>query len=177
MNEKISTLIDGELSDAEFETVYAESSWDVETLRCAVRYQAIGALLRGDCSDAALRVVRNRTAEKISARLAAEPHWRLPATARRRAPRIARRGAAFLGGFATAAAVALLAVFVVSPNLDVPVTGAPGQLAETPAARGADRLPTDGLPSYLVGHGEFSGSAGLNGLIAYAKILSHDAER
>lgn len=178
MTEKISSLVDGELSRDELAAACA--SLDTESLRTAERYQLIGSLLRNDCNEASVRLCRADTASRISESIAGEPEWLLPSAKRRPRPRTAaRHGSAFVGGFASAAAIAAVAVLVVAPNW----LGTPGEVpatlatTDTPApTAAASPMNVDELNALLVEHGEFTGSAGLNGLVAYAKFVSHGSE-
>ncbi len=178
MTEKISSLVDGELSRDELAAACA--SLDADALRTAERYQLIGSLMRNDCREASLRLYRDDIASRIGASIAGEPEWLLPAAGRREAsaPR-PRHGFAFVGGFASAAAIAAVAIMVVAPNW----LGAPGEAPASLASAGESASPTgatpmdvDALNALLVEHGEFTGSAGLNGLVAYAKFVSHGSE-
>ncbi len=176
MTEKISSLVDGELAGDELAA--ACKSLEHEGLRTVERYQLIGALMRGECAEASVRACRDDLATRISERIAAEPHRLVRAAPRRRRAVSQRHATAFVGGFAAAAAIAAVAVMVITPGW----FAAPGA-APTPLAAAGDAQPPaeqpmdmDELNSLLVEHGEFTGSAGLNGLLAYAKFVSHSSE-
>jgi negative regulator of sigma E activity len=194
MSEKLSSLLDGELAADEFELSYREVVSDDDMLRRVTRYQLIGSYMRNDGSAAACHIARSSVAEKISARIDQEPQWLLPTQMEQKpsttvstsnataetvsldAVRQSRRPA-FFGGFAVAAAISALAVFVLSPNILNNTVLPPQQLASTTApVEKAVPMSADNLNALLVEHGEFSGSAGINGLIAYAKFVSHDSQ-
>ncbi|KAA3620840.1 MAG: hypothetical protein DWQ08_14920 [Proteobacteria bacterium] len=174
MTEKISGLLDGELRAEEFGPAW--QALDADDLKTIERYQLIGAIMRNDCSDVAVRMLKVDVASRISERIDSEPSWLLPASGRRRPARRLRASGtsrpAFFGGFAAAAAVAALAVFIVAPGwLDDPQTLDAPLVSTEGAASSADM---NALNTMLVEHGEFTGSAGLNGLVAYAKFVSQD---
>ena len=169
MNEKISSLLDGELSADEFApTLKAMGS---NELKVVERYQLIGALMRNECSSASIHVCRENVSERIARSVDAEPVWMLPDAKKHESmPAAPRRTGTFFGGFAAAAAIAAVAVLSLAPDwLEAP------DAAEAPIAA-LDAVDRDALDSLLVEHGEFAGSAGLNGLISYAKFVSQGRE-
>lgn len=178
MSEKISCLLDGELSRDELASAW--KSLGTEDMNAAERYQLIGALMRDECADTSVRLVKSGLSSRIAERIDQEPRWLLPRQHRgrlRNAARSRSRQPAFLGGFAVAASIAAIAVFVVAPSW----LGAPEAVAPPVAdvERGAPEEIAgnmDELNALLVEHGEFSGSAGLNGLVAYAKFVTQSSE-
>lgn|SRR5690606_22055573 len=177
MNETISRLLDDDLGRRECGA--AVSSLGADELRTVERYQMIGALMRREATDAAVAVCRNRVSMRIAEAIEREPAWMLPRSGRRggRGARSTARFAAFAGGFAAAAAIAAVAVTALVSGPLATVDRAPAPLAAVddvgPAASAMDR---DELGSLLIEHGEFTGSAGLNGLVAYAKFVSSGGE-
>ncbi len=181
MTEKLSSLLDGELSGSEFDKTWRSVVRDAGLLDTAGRYQMIGALMRKECSDAAVQVLRSKVADSIARQIDQEPQWLMPAAGRGAKPsgyRVSKRPA-FLGGFAAAAAIAALAVFVVSPNWPGNPLQQEAPIAATNPEGGGSgvQMSDENLNALLVEHGEFSSSAGLNGLIAYAKFVSYDGNR
>ena len=179
MSEKISGLLDGELPSDELASTL--KSLGSEDLAKVERYQLIGALMRNDGTEAALNSARSGLCGRISKQIEQEPRWLLPAPPRSRKADVvasASRSPAFLGGFAIAASIAAIAVFVVAPNwLESPGLSAPpvAQVEQGPA-RATRSLDMDELGSMLIEHGEFTGSAGINGLLAYAKFVTQGVE-
>lgn len=169
MSEKVSSLLDGELAG---DTLAAACrGMSAEELKTVERYQLIGSVLRREASDSAVRVLRQDLAARIAERIEQEPTWLL-SSSRPRRPRAARRSG-FWGGFAAAAAIAAIAVFVVAPNwLGAPESIDGPVVAVDVGAAPAKTVDMDQLNSLLIEHGEFTGSAGLNGLVAYAKFVS-----
>ncbi len=169
MSQRLSELIDGELSPRELDDLC--SGVDRESdLRRIERYQVIGAVLRNENAEATVACCRSRLAERIAARVAEEPESAIadsaPTPSRRRSARTRRQG--FWSGFAVAAGLAAVAVFVVPVLEDGPVDDS-GLAQSTP---GASAVTVEHLEPLLVEHGEYTGSPGLNGLLAYAKFVS-----
>jgi hypothetical protein len=179
MNENFSRLLDGDLAGSELDRTIG--SLDAEGLRSVERYQMIGALMRRDCSDAAVSLCRNSVSARISGKIGEEPAWLLPSSRRTSGAADSggvRRLGAFVGGFAAAAAIAVVAVMAVGPDpfhAEVPAVG-PVAALDAPAKSGDSAMDRDALDALLVEHGEFTGSAGLNGLVAYAKFVSSGAQ-
>lgn len=169
MSEKISRLLDGDLADGDLAAA-CRSLGEAE-LKTVERYQLIGTLLRGEPGEAAIKACRGDLAARIARQVEAEPDWLLPA-ARRPAGSAPKRLRAFAGGFAAAAAIAAVAVMVVPDWLtpSAPPLAAVETRAPAPAAD------MDELNQLLVEHGEFTGSAALNGLVSYAKFVSQGSE-
>ena len=195
MNEKISAFVDGEASreeDADFLTAIGQ---DQEARETFTRYQLVGALLRNECKDKAAASIKSGLADRIASRIEDEPEWLLPtskgsdesvtskpATTSDNVVQIKSRKPAFFGGFAAAAAISALAVFVVAPQWSVSQNSSElAELSPTPASTPVTQWQNesvsheDRLNSFLVEHGEFTNSTGLNGLIAYAKFVSYDS--
>jgi len=191
MTEKLSTMLDDELSRDEFENAFRETVADDELMKTVSRYQLIGAMMRREGTDASCHVTRVDVAARVASSIEHEPEWLLPKAASP-APQVTADHAtaevvklervrsvkpAFFGGFAAAAAISALAVLVVSPNWLSGEQNNPAPVAAVaPAPESSIPMDEDNLTSLLVEHGEFSGSAGINGLIAYAKFVSHDGD-
>lgn len=189
MSEKLSLIVDGEFRSSGDERAIPDC--DEAALRTIERYQLIGALLRNDRPDAAINAYTNDLSGRISATISAEKGWQLPAdqsaalpagarrNIRRRHGRSIERRGAFFGGFAVAAAISALAVFVFLPN-SLDSTGKSDTrtvIADSSTSTSLNPMNVAELSARLVEHGEFTGSAGLNGLLAYAKFVSHDDSR
>jgi len=174
MKEDISRLVDSDLAPAETARVLKAMAGDPELVRAWDRYQAIGAALRGELrsslhADLPGRVMRG---------LADEPVQIAPARlAARRAARPARQWLAL----AAAASVAAVAIFWMGPN-EPAGTGSQATVASAVPARSTrwETLPPEvenRLNAYLVEHGEFASTHGLNGMAPYARFVGYDGEK
>ncbi len=170
MSQRLSELIDGELSPRELDDLCSGIAGRESELRRIERYQVIGAVLRNENAEATVTCCRSRLAERIASRVAEEPEVgvaeAIPPQSRRRSARARRNG--FWSGFAVAAGLAAVAVLV-APGLDENPVDNPGLAQSTP---GATAVTIQHLEPLLVEHGEYTGSPGLNGLLAYAKFVS-----
>jgi sigma-E factor negative regulatory protein RseA len=144
MNENISRLVDGELSDAEFERCCAElkSRDAMNTWMC---YHVIGDHLRGAQGGS------TRFSSRFAAALAAEPTVLAPPPLRVRSQPAT---------FAWAVAATLAAVTVVGwtafSMVEVPPT-AVAKAREATSVRAAEvRAPIEGPNEYLLAHQEYS---------------------
>ncbi|MFT5111697.1 MAG: negative regulator of sigma E activity [Parasphingorhabdus sp.] len=195
MNEKISALLDGELSQLEHNDVPTDVLVNHNQRQTLVRYQLIGSLLRNEGMDGAVQGVKTGLADRIAEQIAAEPGWLLPVkqihTAEEETVEISAnvvpitsKKPAFFGGFAVAAAISALAIFVGAPQWQSPVAQSTPVLAAAKTVsnsanqwQNTEAEHEDALNTLLVEHGEFSSSAGLNGLMAYAKFVSYDSSQ
>lgn len=187
MNEKISALLDGELDRAEQGEVLDQLGQD--TAEAVHRYQLIGALMRNECTDAALG--GRSVADRIASSIDTESHWNLSVGAKPvvekaadsmpdNVVRLPSNKPAFIGGFAMAAAISALAIFVGGPQWLGTQTAVEPVVASTTSAnqwKNSEASHEDSLNAFLVNHGEFTGSAGLNGLMAYAKFVSYQSDQ
>ena len=187
MNERISALIDGEISAAEGECVIDALLESREAAVVWERYQLIGAVLRNEFESDPGEFVAVDVVDRVHAELAGEPTVLAPGSGRKHAAGgggSPRRGKSWLaaGALALAASVAALAVFTFRPDATGPREGLPVVDGGDPAALVASAAPPAGsaggmgdeMMELLVGHGEFSPAACLNGLVAYAKFVTGD---
>jgi len=160
MKEKISQLVDQELSAAERDRVLASLAGNPESVRAWRDYHLIGNIIRDEVD-----VVGSDLSENIARSLENEPVVIAPGAnpAPRATPDLWRPVAMF----AVAASMALVAVVTLGP-VNQPVDGVPG-IASSPTA--PDFFSSE-FDEMLVEHGEFTASSGLNGLVAYAKLVS-----
>ena len=114
MNEKMSALMDGELSREEAMTTIKTLGSDAAQRDCWDAYHLIGACMRGDLPNEAVKRVlsRNSRTEAIFAKLAMEPTVLAPAAIRKSAPiegrtRIALAMAASVATISVIGAIAL----------------------------------------------------------------------
>ena len=172
MNEKMSALLDDELSAHERDRLLQELGQDPMLRAAWGRYHLIRAALRKDIevvvnSDLAARVVRR--IENDPAPLA-RPLIRLPM----------RHFTKFAAGLAIAASVAAVAVVSFKSTLLPDTTHVP-VVATAPAVDSTSKSQTQiakaaqdsSLNALLVKHNEFSPAANMNGMMPYVRVVSH----
>jgi sigma-E factor negative regulatory protein RseA len=180
MKEQVSRLMDSALDSAEQTRVLDAMAEQAELRRSWQRYHLIGAAMRNELGGA----VDPALAERIAAQIRKER----AATGKRVLPFRARALPRQVASLALAASVAAIAVFTLVPRHQESTpedqTAALAQLpAERVARSGTTRWDTlspemeNTLNAYLVEHGEFAGSPGLNGLTSYARFVSYDANQ
>ena len=187
MNEKLSSFIDGELDTSAVNSVYHDTVNDSIKLQSADRYQLIGDLLRNEYTDVAHHVRHSGVADRIQQQIEKEKTWDIQKTTVSEVTdeistnnviqgKFILKQPAFLSGFAVAAAISALAIFVFAPT-GMNISGFTHQDNLVEAELKKEPISDDALTALLVEHGEFSGSAGINGLISYAKFVSHDSQQ
>lgn len=180
MNEKLSALLDDELSDREHDALLIEMSRDPELRGAWERYHMVRAALRNELEIMAPAGL----AERIERHLTDEPlvsprpriHWLKP--------RPLLQTAAAL---AIAASVAAVAVVSLRSSLTPDTPANPLLTAQSPAspqaqgvaqAPGSQRLAqASALDALLVKHGEFSSTAGMNGMMPYVRVVGYNGEK
>lgn len=168
IRERISAIVDGELGPQEREDTLRRISRDPDLGEIWHRYHLFGAAFRNEPV-----YYRSGLAEKIVERIDSEP---LVSLAYRR-----YRSARWLVPVALAASIAGIAV----SGLSLFGTGegsrdiASRTKVETPQRMNkwetSDPGQEDALNAFLVEHGEFTQTSGMNGLTAYAKFVSYDS--
>lgn len=173
MKEKLSALIDGELDAAELNALLDQLRKEPELRQEYGRYVQIQASLHGEDGP--------DVADRVWAQLDSEPAILAPV--RRKNPGFspARK---FVAGLAVAATVAGVAVGSLSWFSPVK-SPAPSLVASAPNT--TDYVRTSGtrwqvndpkleddLNVYLVEHGGFAGSSGMNGVRSYVKVAGYD---
>jgi sigma-E factor negative regulatory protein RseA len=147
MNEAIrmqlSAFADGELPDNEKELLLRRLIQDPDMRRQVAEYLAIGRVIRGEAPIPGIESLRNRVAASIGA-LDSRDDADLPAVAESPAPMASRLMRPF-AGFATAAAVALLAIVGLQQMSD-----APDPIAGTPAVASEASFSTQPAPDRLL---------------------------
>lgn len=170
MKEQISALIDGEVSELERERALRALRDDSVLRHTWDRYHLVSSALRRELE----MVVRPGLAERIHARLQHES----PDTAVPRLP-----GPRFLkltAGLAIAASVAAVAILNLSPltlnsqpvNTAKPVTVNPTAVA---IARQTPPEQQRALNPYLMHHGEYTSTTGMNGMISYVRVVGRNS--
>jgi sigma-E factor negative regulatory protein RseA len=186
IREQLSALVDDELSDVEQPLLLGRLQRDAELRACLGRYQLIGEVMRGSGDTATLGI-----ADRVQQALAGD----IPATAEASGRMPLWKPVA---GLAVAASVALVAILTVSPvgenpsgNVPLLVTADPAPVVEQLAVSNPaittvsntgddtqwDRLDQGidkRLSGYLVNHNEYAASRGVQGVMPYVRIVSHD---
>ena len=147
MNEAIrmqlSAFSDGELPDNEKELLLRRLSQDPDMRRQVAEYLAIGRAMRGEVPIRGIETLRDRIATAIGT---LEPHeGEVPAMAQDAAAPPARRLIRPFAGVATAATVALFAIFGLKFMNEVPETA-----AVVPAVSGEGSFSTQPSPDNLL---------------------------
>lgn len=167
MSEQISQLVDKDTDEGTQNSVFDSICSDELKSKTWARYHLIGNIMRGEVFKTGRDLSRS-IAESISN----EPTVLAPRTIKTESiPKDLWKPVSML---ALAASIALMAVFVLNPigngsRNDVPrlaaIDGVNSISQEQKFANEFDEM--------LAGHGEFTASSGLNGLVAYAKLVSN----
>jgi len=166
MNEKISELIDNELDPDSRELLFDNLVGAGAACTKWQRYHLIGNVIRAETS-----VTGKDISAEVMARIAEEPTVLAPVS-RDSTPATVRsdiiKSAAM---FAMAASLVLVAVVTLRTGVNPsagPVVADTGGNQESDALQFAQEF-----DEMLVGHGEFTASSSLNGLVAYANLVSN----
>lgn len=176
--EQISALMDGELHGTDLQRALDELQCDTGLKGCWGRYHLI--------SD----VLHNHHASSHLLKPGAMPLTDKPQRMRSwRSRQILKP----LTGFALAASVAALAIFSVqtlvftSPDHDTPqlavlspspsAVSSVSAVSQSPRWESAQPAFESRLNRYLTNHNEYSTSAGLQGVLPYARIVAYDADK
>ena len=200
MKETVSDIIDQRLESDQVGDRIETIAADVEGLRAWRNYHLIGDVIRGEVDSAGScligRVSLALTDEPTvlapsSANRAPDAGGVVTGSASPVATAEGSRGDTLkaAGLFAVAASLALVAVITQLPTTDGPggdqslarnaaspttaVTAGEGLAAGNPGAADEQAFASE-FGQMLVEHGEFSAATGLNGLLAYAKIVSNE---
>jgi negative regulator of sigma E activity len=166
MSEKLSQLIDRELAPEQCEEQFDRLCAGDGYAKPWQNYHFIGSVIRGEIASAGIDL-----SPRISVALNNEPTVL--------APRALNKDSRLTGDiwkpismFAIAASLALVAVITLNPADKV---SGQNQLASTtaPAESIQQQKFAQEFAVMLVEHGEFTATAGLNGLVAYAKLVSN----
>jgi sigma-E factor negative regulatory protein RseA len=179
--EKVSALLDDELSEFEFAAVLRAMDRDPALRATWERYQIIRTSVRRELAD----VAPTTLAEHVARRVAAE------APAGRWSRGIVGSGWPALktaSALAIAASVAAVAIIAVRPSFvadSSPVTIAQQTRSlQTPTAGSPDSNPKavasardSALNAMLVKHGEFSPTVGMSGLAPYVRVVGYPGNK
>lgn len=190
INNQLHDLLDGRVEEGELRSALENLSNNENATHSWRNYNLIGDVIRGEVSETG-----NCLISKISDALDEEPTILAPVRSTRIAASDSESNVIGLQGlnpsepakndtlkaagmFAIAASVALFAVLGISP---VPVEQTNNTVVATATAP-ASELQQSSTQSFeeefgqmLVTHGEFTTTAGLNGLASYAKLVSNES--
>lgn len=190
INNQLHDLLDGRVEEGELRSALENLSNNENATHSWRNYNLIGDVIRGEVSETG-----NCLISKISDALDEEPTILAPVRSTRIAASDSESNVIGLqvlnpsepakndtlkaaGMFAIAASVALFAVLGISP---VPVEQTNNTVVATATAP-ASELQQSSTQSFeeefgqmLVTHGEFTTTAGLNGLASYAKLVSNES--
>lgn len=160
MNEKLSALMDGELSEIEERRALDEMSKDARLRTSWERYHLIRAAITRQLEI----VVRPGLTDRIYSGLEDPVVQARPPVHRR-----------LMAGAALAASVAAVALYGIqslqsplSPPLPTPLAANQVTSPERPEGR---------LNAYLVGHNEVMPIAGMGGMLPYVRVVTYDRDK
>jgi sigma-E factor negative regulatory protein RseA len=168
MSEKLSALMDNELSELEERRLLKELESDASLRATWERYHLIRAAMRKEDLDRAPAGVVDAVARAVGA----EPD-------RRRS--FATAAGKWIGGLAIAASVAVIAILSV-PSPFAPTKDAPAVAQSTPSVTPVAQTQPDAsanspLNSYLVEHGEVTPSARIGNMLPYVRTVNHEKNK
>lgn len=167
MNEKISQLVDSELDPDQQRSLLESMSDQPDAQSTWRRYHLIGNVIRTE-----IHVAGRDLSASVMQRLEQEPVVLAPRkkdSSRNRSRMDVWKTA---GMFAVAASLVLVAVVSLNPFEQKQAGVELAENIQTPASDEMARFAQE-FDEMLAEHGEFTASPGLNGLIAYAKLVSN----
>ncbi len=177
MKEKISALLDDELSKRERDEALKTVSKDEELSGLWHRYNLIGAAFRREINTHNPGLVR-RVAQSIDHVQPDKLGPRLPASGGRSSRWDWSPTVAIAASIMAVVAVGVYVLKQDAVTLDVNEQSSSVAIIDHPTRwENATREHEDQLNALLVEHGEFTPMAGLNGLVSYAKFVSYDAKQ
>lgn len=169
MREKISSLLDGEHHDLDYDHTFEQIDNNHDLKQVWHNYHLIGAVMRSESGHHNFSLV-----ERIKDSLLKEPQ----ADAGHSISNVVTPGffasSTWFPALALAASIAMVAVITFYTNPvehDTLITD-----NETVWNGATEQASADVLNGYLIQHGEFTGMANMNGLMAYAKYVSYDSQ-
>jgi sigma-E factor negative regulatory protein RseA len=167
MKETLSAFIDAELSEHEERQVVERLRTDVELRRTWERYHLIRAAVTRQLDALAPGGLADRVAGAIEGQ-EGRPRPRL-------------RFWPLAGGFVAAASLAAMAILAAQTFIEAPTaahTAAAPVLTASPTAPATTLAsPGERLNVYLVGHNEFMPTAGMGGMLPYARVVTYDTNK
>ena len=181
--EQLSAFLDGENTEDDFIKVLNQ---DEELLNSWGRYQLISACMKGQCPD----YLDTKLAAKVSSDIANEPTVLAPG---KQSIPVALKP---LAGLAIAASVATIAIFGIQQHRASEISNLSGQpLAAANAinpqvqrqiqtvstrnnnVQSAPQRVDSRLNNYVVNHNEYRTQAGVQGMLPYARVVTHRKEQ
>lgn len=172
MKEKLSALVDAELSEHERDVVLRELGRNDELRKTWERYHFARAVMRNELEI----FVAPHFADRIAERLRDEPAPVLDIV-----PRLRQRALRGAAGFALAASVAALVIgglqyFTPNPPDRQYARMAQDQVASNASDAGSAQghnATNDDLKTFLLEHNEFMPSSGVNGVMSYVRLAAY----
>jgi sigma-E factor negative regulatory protein RseA len=166
IDEQISALMDGELSEGEIPRVLGRLRNEPDLAGRWRRYH----LMRDAMHDTLPAHIHFDLSERIRVSLKNEPTILVPRRSIHRHLKALMRQAASMAIAASVAAIAILAFQAMYEETP------PAVATNTPAAMAERTVTADPrLDAYLVNHNEHSVSTGMQGMLPYVRIVSQDA--
>jgi sigma-E factor negative regulatory protein RseA len=173
LNEQVSACVDGENDPSETALLLRRLSLDDGLRSRWARYHLISDALKNNLPDRPTLTLADRIHEAVAQEATPQPRFS--------AVRLLKPAA----GFAIAASVAALAVFAVR---SVPTATAPAQTAQIASATAApqyqrvagtrwNRTPPEvaaRLNAYMLNHSGHAGTAGMQAVLPYVRIVGYD---
>ena len=163
MSETVSRLVDNELPEREAGSAIADMAAEERGTRQWRNYHLIGSIMRGEGTT-----VGRDLAHSVANKLEQEPTVLAPAAMPDRDTRRNTDTWKPVAVFAMAASLALVAVITLAPD---PGGSLHGEQVAQVEESDDDKFAQE-FDEMLAEHGEFTASPGLNGLVAYAKLVS-----
>ena len=179
MKDTVSEIIDQRVGPGELGTEIDRISSDRKACARWRNYHLIGDVIRGE-----VHATGDCLMERISTAVNREPTVLAP-VAKKQKVRTSTDAMKSAGMFAVAASLALVAVLTLKPE-STPVEGGaaviansgdsilPNETADKSSSVAQQQSFESEFGQMLVEHGEFTATPGLNGLIAYAKMVSNE---
>ena len=173
MKEKISELVDNELSDLEHYRLIRTLENDGGLRGVWERYHLISTVIRNELDVMVSPALADRIAQGIREETPASAYSTYFSS---RLPGYTRVAA----GMAIAASVAAVAIFTLQPlsppnalPSQIALQNPPPAIAAPAAVRPVQAAPQGTLNTYLVEHSEFTPNAGMNGMLSYVRVVGH----
>ena len=165
MNEKLSALMDSELTQKDQEEELDRVLSDSSLRESWQRYHLASAVLKDQAQN-----LSSGFADRVAAAVNEEATVVAPGALRQPGRFSSVKVNRYVALAASLAAISILALQFIQPLQD---SEEPSAVAEAPPVQWRDMNNTNRLTQYLVEHGEFTRPSGMNGLTAYAKFVAN----
>lgn len=182
MKQTISEILDRRLDPQALDTELSAIARDGDACLTWRNYHLIGDVIRGEVAGGSCLLYRVQEAMENEPTVLA-PASTGPAVSSSTKSGLSSEAARSAGLFAIAASLTLVAVLTLSPQSSVGPVGATGAQIATvePVAEAVSTALSQAQANtfesefgqMLIEHGEFTATSGMNGLIAYAKLVSN----